>query len=417
MDKFEIRGGVSLDGELEISSAKNSVLALLAAAILTDEPVVIHNCPEIGDVYNMLKILEALGCKILRQGRAVVIDSSAADSYEIPRNYGREIRSSIFMLGSILGRFRKAKAVFPGGCDIGLRPIDLHLKGLRELNVKVREQGADILCDASAARGKKIHLDFPSVGATENIMLAAATIKGRTVICNAAKEPEIVCLQDMLNKMGGKVAGAGGDTIEIEGVKKLRGAEITPIPDRIVAGTYVIAAAMTGGRVCLRKCRPSDLTALISKLNGCACDILTAEDSLLVKGYKRPRSVLMVETAPYPGFPTDLQAQVLALQTVSKGTGVIVENIFETRFKHVGELKKMGAEIVVKDRYAIVRGVPKLYGTQVTAHDLRGGAALVLAGLAAEGVTTVEDVRHVDRGYFRMEDDLRALGALVKRLS
>lgn len=417
MDKFQIRGGASLDGEVEISAAKNSVLALLAASILTDEQVIIHNCPKIGDVYNMIKILEALGCVVNWQDGAVVINSSSADKYEIPRGYGKEIRSSIFMLGSILGRFRKAKAVFPGGCDIGLRPIDLHLKGLRELNVKVKEQGADIICDASSARGKKIHLDFPSVGATENIMLAAAAIKGKTVICNAAKEPEIVCLQDMLNKMGGKVSGAGGDTIEIEGVKKLRGAEITPIPDRIVAGTYVIAAAMTGGKVYVRKCRPSDLTALISKLNGCACDILTGDDSLLVKGYKKPQSVLMIETSPYPGFPTDLQAQILALQTISKGTSMIVENIFETRFKHVGELIKMGAEIVVKDRYAIVRGVPKLYGTQVTAHDLRGGAALVLAGLAAEGVTTVEDVWHIDRGYYRMEDDLTALGADVKRIS
>ncbi len=417
MDKFQINGGVALDGEIEIYSAKNSVLALLAASILTDEQVVIHSCPKIGDVYSMIKILESLGCRIIWQNDSVVIDSSNADRYEIPQSYGKEIRSSIFMLGSILGRFRKAKAVFPGGCDIGLRPIDLHLKGLRELNIEVKEHGANIICSAENARGKKIHLDFPSVGATENIMLAGVLIKGKTVICNAAKEPEIVCLQDMLCKMGAKVSGAGTGTIEIEGVKKLKGVEFTPISDRIVAGTYLIAAAMTKGKVYIKNCRPNDLTSLISKLNGVACDILSNDDSILVKGYDRPQSVLMVETSPYPGFPTDLQAQILALQTVSQGTSMIVENIFETRFKHVGELIKMGAEIVVKDRYAIVRGVPKLYGTQVFAHDLRGGAALVLAGLAAEGTTMVENVYHIDRGYCQMEEDLKALGASIKRIT
>ncbi len=417
MDKFQINGGVALDGEIEIYSAKNSVLALLAASILTDEQVVIHSCPKIGDVYSMIKILESLGCRIIWQNNSVVIDSSNADKYEIPQSYGKEIRSSIFMLGSILGRFRKAKAVFPGGCDIGLRPIDLHLKGLRELNIEVKEHGANIICSAENARGKKIHLDFPSVGATENIMLAGVLIKGKTVICNAAKEPEIVCLQDMLCKMGAKVSGAGTGTIEIEGVKKLKGVEFTPISDRIVAGTYLIAAAMTKGKVYIKNCRPNDLTSLISKLNGVACDILSNDDSILVKGYDRPQSVLMVETSPYPGFPTDLQAQILALQTVSQGTSMIVENIFETRFKHVGELIKMGAEIVVKDRYAIVRGVPKLYGTQVFAHDLRGGAALVLAGLAAEGSTTVENVYHIDRGYCQMEEDLKSLGASIKRIT
>lgn len=417
MDKFQIYGGVALDGEIEIYSAKNSVLALLAASILTDEQVVIHSCPKIGDVYSMLKILESLGCTAMWQNDSIVIDSSQADKYEIPQSYGKEIRSSIFMLGSILARFRKAKAVFPGGCDIGLRPIDLHLKGLRELNIEVKEHGANILCNAENARGKKIHLDFPSVGATENIMLASVLIKGKTVICNAAKEPEIVCLQDMLCKMGAKVSGAGTGTIEIEGVKKLKGVEFTPISDRIVAGTYLIAAAMTKGRVYIKNCRPNDLTALTSKLNGVACDILANDDSILVKGYDRPQSVLMTETSPYPGFPTDLQAQILALQTISQGTSMIVENIFETRFKHVGELIKMGAEIVVKDRYAIVRGVHKLYGTQVFAHDLRGGAALVLAGLAAEGMTTVENVFHIDRGYCQMEEDLKSLGTSIKRIT
>ena len=417
MDKFYINGGLKLDGEVEVYSAKNAVLALLAASILTDEQVVIHNCPKIGDVFSMIKILQSLGCVVTWQGDSIIIDSSVADKHEIPQKYGQEIRSSIFMLGSILARFKKAKAVFPGGCDIGLRPIDLHIKGLRELNVQVKEEGGDIFCDGQNARGKKIHLDFPSVGATENIMLASVLIKGKTTICNTAKEPEIVCLQDMLNKMGAKVSGAGSDTIEIEGVKKLHGAEVYPISDRIVAGTYIIACAMTKGRVCLKNCRPNDLYALTSKLNGFACDILSTGDAILVKGYDRPQSILTIETAPYPGFPTDLQAQILALQTISQGTSVVVENIFETRFKHVGELIKMGAQIVVKDRYAIVRGVTKLFGNQVFAHDLRGGASLVLAGLVAHGTTVVNNVRHIDRGYFQLEEALASLGADIKRIS
>lgn len=416
MDKFYIKGGLKLDGEAEVYSAKNAVLALLAASILTEEQVVIHKCPKINDVFSMIKILQSLGCVVEWQDDTIVINSSQADKHEIPQKYGQEIRSSIFMLGSILARFKKAKAVFPGGCDIGLRPIDLHIKGLKELNVEVKELGANVFCNSENARGKKIHLDFPSVGATENIMLASTMIKGKTTICNAAKEPEIVCLQDMLNKMGAKVCGAGTSVIEIEGVKKLHGVEFVPISDRIVAGTYIIAAAMTKGRVYLKNCRPNDLCALTSKLNGVACDILSSNDSILVKGYERPQSVLTIETSPYPGFPTDLQAQALALQTVSQGTSVVVENIFETRFKHVGELSKMGAQIVVKDRYAIVRGVPTLYGCDVYSHDLRGGAALVLAGLVAQGNTTVHNVKHIDRGYYQFEEALSSLGASIKRI-
>ena len=247
-------------------------------------------------------------------------------------------------------------------------------------------------------------------------MLASVLIKGKTTICNAAKEPEIVCLQDMLNQMGAKVCGAGSSVIEIEGVNKLYGVQIKPISDRIVAGTYIIAAAMTKGRVYLKNCRPNDLYALTSKLNGVACDILSTDDTILVKGYDRPQSILSIETSPYPGFPTDLQAQILALQTISNGTSIIAENIFETRFKHVGELIKMGAQIVVKDRYAIVRGLPALYGNQVYAHDLRGGAALVLAGLVAQGTTIVNNVRHIDRGYYQLEEELSALGACIKRV-
>ena len=417
MDTFVINGGKKLTGTAEVYSAKNSVLALLAASILTEESVTIHKCPAITDVFNMLKILESLGCKIQWQGDSVTIDSQHASVHEIPAHYAKEIRSSIFMLGSILGRFKRAKAVFPGGCEIGLRPIDLHLKGLRMLGVEVREFGGYIECDASRAKGSEIHFDFPSVGATENIMLAAVLAEGNTTLTNAAREPEIVALEHFLNAMGADVSGAGTSTIHIRGVAKLHGVEFLPIPDRIVAGTYLIAAAITGGEMEITNVRPADLEALISKLDGNACDIKNYSDRMIVKGYRRPVGAQLVETSPYPGFPTDLQAQMMALQTISDGICVIEENMFETRFKHVPELMKMGANIIVRDRIAIVRGVERLYGADVRASDLRGGAGLVLAALCAEGTTTISNVRQIDRGYVRLDEVLSRLGADIRRVN
>ena len=354
MDQFVIRGGKKLYGTVEVMSAKNSVLALLAASILTEDSVTIHKCPEIADVNNMLKILMTLGCRIEWQGDSVTIESRGANSHEIPPEYAKSIRSSVFMLGSIVGRFRKAKAGCPGGCDIGIRPIDLHLKGLRALGIDVKENGGSISCDAANAHGAQIHLDFPSVGATENIMMAAVLLPGTTVLTNVAREPEIVSLQDFLNGMGARVRGAGGGTIVVEGVEKLHGVDFTPIPDRIVAGTYLLAAAITGGDLEIKNVRPGDLYSLIHKVHRVACDVRFEKNSIFVKGYTRPKSIQRVSTSPYPGFPTDLQPQLMALETISEGTCVLEENIFEMRYKHVPELTRMGANILVKDRIAVV---------------------------------------------------------------
>lgn len=416
MQKYIIEGGKKLNGEMQVYSAKNCVLALLAASVLTNEQIVIHNCPKITDVLNMIKILESLGVKVAWSEDNVIVDSECISSNEIPEHFAKEIRSSIFLMGSIIGRLKTAKAVFPGGCDIGLRPIDLHLKGLRALNIRIRETGGYLLCDGREARGGYIHLDFPSVGATENIIMASVLIDGTTIITNVAKEPEVVSLAQFLIKMGAKIYGAGTSTITIEGVKKLHGIEYTPIPDRIVAGTYALAVCMTGGEVVINNCCIRDLEALISKINGNSAEIINYDNKLIVKAYNRPISVKNIETQPYPGFPTDLQAQILALQTVSAGACIIVENMFETRYKHVGELMKMGADIIVRERVAMVRGVDRLHGAEVYASDLRAGAALVLAGLNAEGQTTVNNIYHIDRGYYMLDNALNSAGADIKRI-
>lgn len=416
MEKLIIDGGVRLSGELEVHSAKNCVLALLAASILTEKSIIIHNCPKITDVLNMIKILESLGSVVVWQGDTIVIDCGNVKGFEIPPSYAKEIRSSLFLMGSLLSRFKKAKAAFPGGCDIGIRPIDLHLKGFKALNISIKEEGGYLICNGRHARGGRVHLDFPSVGATENIMLAAILLNGKTTITNAAKEPEVVALQSFLNAMGAKVSGAGSDQIEIEGVKKLNEVEFTPIPDRIVAGTYLIAGAVTHGELLIKNCRPKHLEALTDKLKNAVQKIAVYENEIYIKADGDILSVPLTETRPYPGFPTDLQAQMLVLQTVSKGSGIIVENIFETRYKHVAELTKMGANIVVKDKIALIRGVKNLHGAEVTAHDLRGGAALVLAGLCATGRTEIIDVKHIDRGYLHLEDTLNGVGARIKRI-
>ena len=398
MDRLLINGGHRLEGELAVHSAKNCVLALLAACVLATRPVTLFNCPKITDIINMTKIIEALGGKIFWEKDDLTVDCSVLTGNEIPSSYAKEIRSSLFLMGPIIGRLKHAKAVFPGGCDIGIRPIDLHLKGLRALNIDIEETGGFLYCNGENARGNDIHLDFPSVGATENIMMAAVLAKGKTTITNAAQEPEIAALQKFLNKMGGKIAGAGSSTIVIEGVKKLDGCEFEPIPDRIVAGTYIIAAAITGGKLLVSTCEP------------------VGENSVYIECLKRPDAISLIETSPYPGFPTDLQAQILALETVSSGTSVIVENIFETRYKHVSELTKMGADITVRDRLALVRGVNRLKSAEVNACDLRGGAALVLAGLNAEGVTVVNNAKHIDRGYFMLDKALNSVGADIRRI-
>ncbi len=416
MDKYIIEGGEKLFGKIEAQSAKNTVLPLLAASVLTDEQVKIRGVPTIVDVENMMRILSELGCKIRRRNDCTVIDSSNAVSHEIPSRLTKELRSSVFMLGSVLTRFGKARISYPGGCDIGLRPIDLHLSGLKRLGVTITEEGGYIECKADKLVGAEILLDFPSVGATENIILAAVKAQGITVIRNAAKEPEIVDLQNFLNAMGAKVRGAGGGTVVIEGVKRLHGVEYTPIGDRIEIGTYLIATASCGGEIETTGVPPENIAALLHKLRENGCKIHTKNDKIILRSDGKLRSVDLIETSPFPGFPTDMQAQYCALCATASGTSLIVENLFETRYRYAAELKRMGADITVRDRTAVVRGVERLHGAKVTASDLRGGAALVVASLKAEGQCEVLDLSHIDRGYADFEYKLKKLGAKIRRV-
>ena len=382
MEKYIINGGNKLYGSIEIQSAKNSVLPILAATVLTDDKVKILNAPNITDVKNMAKILSKLGCDVMYEKGNIIVDSSRADCYEIPRQLAHELRSSVFLLGSVISRFHTAKIAYPGGLS-----------------------GADIT------------LRFPSVGATENLMLAAVKAEGATVIKNAAREPEIEDLQRLLNCMGAKVRGAGSGTIVIEGVRELHGCEFLPIPDRIEAGTFLIAAAMCGGEVELNRVCAENISSLLHKLRENGCKIYLNNDKIILENHKRPTSVKSIETQPYPGFPTDLQAQITALCCICRGQSIITENLFETRFKYVPELRKMGADVTVINRNAFVRGVERFNGATVIAHDLRGGAALVSAALAAEGRSEVLNISHIDRGYGSFEYKLRSLGGDIVRIS
>lgn len=417
MEKYIINGGNKLYGSVKIQAAKNSVLPILAATVLTDGEVKILNVPHISDVRNMINILTCLGCKAVYENNSIRIDSSSADCFEIPSALAHELRSSVFLLGSVISRFHRAKIAYPGGCDIGLRPVDLHLTGLKRLGVQITEKNGYIMCKCDKLCGNEIMLDCPSVGATENIILAAVKAEGTTVIKNAAREPEIEDLQKFLNCIGAKVSGAGSGTIIIEGVKELGGCEFVPIPDRIEAGTFLIAAAMCGGRVTVEGTCPENISSLLHKLRENGCKITINSDKILLENDRRLSSVKTIETQPYPGFPTDLQAQMTALCGLCEGHSIVTENLFETRFKYVPELRKMGADITVIDRNAFVRGVEKYKGATVVAYDLRGGAALVLAGLAAEGRSEILDISHIDRGYGSFEYKLRNLGADIVRVS
>lgn len=416
MKALYINGGRELYGELDIVTAKNALLPILAGSVLIDGKVEINNVAKFSDVVYMLKILESLGCGVKSHEDKVVIDSSLADKYVVKEEFTKKVRSSIFMLGPLLSRFRFARVAYPGGCNIGNRPIDLHIKGLKSLNVKIEEKHGYIYCDGRNMRAGEVHLDFPSVGATENLIMASVKLKGTTVIYNCAREPEIEDLQNFINSMGGRVYGAGSSTIVIEGVEKFHDCEYTPIRDRIVAGTYMIACAMCGGRVRLKGAQKRYNHALINKLHNTGILVKCKDNSIEVVARSRPRSIVSIDTQPYPGFPTDLQNQILAMQTISKGTSVVVENLYESRFKICNELQRMGADITIKDRMAIIKGVNRLYGANVVATDLRGGAGLVLAGLTADGYTTVEDIYHIDRGYLSIEEDLCKMNAEIKRI-
>ncbi len=416
MNSFEITGGTRLVGTMEVDTSKNATLPIIAATILCDQSVTIKNLPMISDVLKMLDILKQMGGKIDLEGNNVTIDNSGLCFFEIPKELASEIRSSIFMLGPLLAKYKTARVAYPGGCDIGSRPIDLHLSGLKNLGVKVSENYGYIDCDGGCIKSGIVHLDFPSVGATENLMMASVFARGVTKIHNAAREPEIVDLANFINSMGGKVCGAGTSTIEIVGVKKLHGTEYRPMPDRIVAGTFMIGTAMTKGKVLLTNCNSEHVYSLITKLYDSGCKVETKSGNIYIECNKRPISCQNIETQPYPGFPTDLQAQMVALQTISNGTSIVTENLFETRFKHIPELAKMGANVWIKGRMAFLVGKRFLHGAEVVAHDLRGGAALVLAGLVARGKTIVSNVKYVDRGYEKFEEKLNMLGADIKRI-
>ena len=415
MQILRVEGGARLSGEAHVDSAKNAVLPLLAAAVMSEQPVTLLDTPNILDVENMLGILRRIGCTITREGAALTVNAAALEQDSLPQHLAKLLRSSIFMLGPMLGRMRHVTVTYPGGCEIGLRPIDLHLRGLRALGVKITEEGGLVHCDGENMRGGEVHFDYPSVGATENVMMAGALIPGKTVIHNAAREPEIEDLQRFMNACGAKVQGAGTDTIVIEGVKRLHGTIYRPIPDRIVAGTLLVAAAITGGEVDLRNAPAHDMVAQLSKLRDMGCRIDEEPGRIILRAPERLVSFGQLQTQPHPGFPTDMQAQMLAVSTVAEGVTLIMENVFENRFGHAIDLCRMGADVLVNNQMAVVRGVKRLYGTRVSARDLRGGAALVLAGLAAEGVTEVENVGLIDRGYAGLENMLAALGARITR--
>lgn len=416
MDKFRILGGRPLQGRIQISGAKNSALPCMAAALLTSETVTLHNLPYARDIITMRRLLEDLGCHILMpELRTLKISGEQVETFEAPYELVKTMRASVLALGPLLARFGEARVSLPGGCAIGQRPIDLHLAGFEKLGATVEIEGGDVVARSKRLQGREIYFDKVSVTGTENLMMAAALADGVTVLTNAAREPEIVDLAELLNKMGARVEGAGRSSIRIEGVTKLSGAEHTIIPDRIETGTFAVAAAITGGELELVNCNPQHITAVLDKLGetGVRVDRPNAF-SLRVAAADRTRSS-DVTTLTHPGFPTDMQAQYMALMTVGEGVSVITETIFENRFMHASELLRMGARIRLNGRQAVVEGNTGLSGARVQASDLRASASLVLAGLAARGETIIDRVYHIDRGYEKIEEKLRGVGANIER--
>ena len=416
MDRFIIDGGRRLDGEISVQGAKNAVLPILAATVLNGGKNVIHNCPALRDVEKTISVLEGLGCKVVKRGSTVIVDSSVISDCRICEELMRQMRSSIIFLGAIIGRMGEAVVSMPGGCEIGARPIDLHLKALKQLGIEITESHGYIYCKAEKLSGADIHLDFPSVGATENVMLAASVADGVTTITNAAREPEISDLQKFLNRMGARVIGAGGSTIRIEGTKKLYGVDHTIMPDRIAAATYLACGAATGGRITLKNANAADMTAVLNALREMGVKIFTDKDCIYSISPKRLHAIHKVRTMPYPGFPTDFQSPFMALCAISTGTSVLTETIFENRFQNVEELNRMGANIKTDGRCAVIIGVNSLSGANVCARELRGGASLIVAGLAANGVTNISNIEYIDRGYEDVDKNLRACGANIQRV-
>ena len=415
MSEIAVNGGKRLYGEVSVQGAKNSVLPLLAGSVLCKGECVIHNCPSLSDVETSVKILKHLGCRCEKRGNTVVTDSSDMSEYSIPDCLMREMRSSVVFLGAVIGRAGKAVISSPGGCELGPRPIDLHLSSLEKMGVTVTEEHGFLNCTAeNGLHGAEINLVFPSVGATENIILAAVLASGETVIHGAAKEPEISDLADFLNSAGAKISGCGSDTVRIVGVSKLGGTEHTVIPDRIVTATYMACAAVTGGEITLNEVMPPHMVSVLWFFRESGCDIKINGKSITVKAPKKIKRVSTVRSLVYPGFPTDAGPIAVALMSVADGTSVFVENIFENRFRYIDELKRFGAKIKTEGKAAVIEGVGMLSAADCKATDLRGGAALVIAALCADGTSKIGEIHHIERGYENITGTLSALGADIR---
>ncbi len=415
MSKILIKGGKKLQGEIDLQGAKNSVLPVLAGTLLCDGKSVVHNCPKIADVDTSVKILTALGCVCETNGNTITVDPRNATEYKIPDELMREMRSSVVFLGAIIGKFGKGIISSPGGCELGPRPIDLHLSSIRKMGITVKEEHGFLYCETEEGiRGTEIALSFPSVGATENIILAAVKADGLTVIHNAAKEPEISDLADFLNSAGARIYGGGSDTVYIHGVKSLHGTEHSIIPDRIAAATYMTCGAMTGGDIILNGVMPSHMTAILSVFRDAGCNVNVSGKRLHITAPKGLLRVPTIRSMVYPAFPTDAGPLILSMLTVAKGTSVFVENIFESRFKYTDELKRLGAKIEVQGKTAVIEGVNSLSGAYCKCTDLRGGAALVTAGLCAKGETLIDEIHHIERGYDDIVGTLKRLGADIE---
>ena len=417
MEQYIIKGGSPLVGEVEIGGAKNAALAILSAAIMTDETVTIDNLPDVNDINVLLEAISGIGACVQRIDRHTVrINGSGVGDFSIEYDYIKKIRASYYLLGALLGKYHKAEVALPGGCNIGSRPIDQHLKGFRALGAEVDIEHGKIVAEAEKLRGTHLYFDVVSVGATINVMMAAAMAEGTTVLENVAKEPHVVDVANFLNSMGANIKGAGTDVIRIKGVEKLHKAEYSIIPDQIEAGTFMFAAAATKGDVTVLNVIPKHLEATIAKLEEIGCEVEEFDDAVRVVAKDRLRST-HVKTLPYPGYPTDMQPQIGVALALANGTSIITESIFENRFKYLDELARMGAVIKVEGNSATIEGVEKLSGARVSAPDLRAGAALCIAGLATEGITIVDDIVYIQRGYERFEEKLRSLGGIIERVS
>lgn len=417
MEQYIIKGGNPLVGEVEIGGAKNAALAILAAAIMTDETVLIENLPDVNDVNVMLEAISEIGATVQRLDRHTVkINGATIGNFNIEYDYIKKIRASYYLLGALLGKYRRAEVALPGGCNIGSRPIDQHLKGFRALGADVDIEHGKIVAEADHLRGTHLYFDVVTVGATINVMMAAAMSEGLTIMENVAKEPHVVDVANFLNSMGANIRGAGTDVIKIRGVRSLHKTEYSIIPDQIEAGTFMFAAAATKGDVTVLNVIPKHLDATISKLIDIGCEVEEFDDAVRVVSKGRLRST-QVKTLPYPGYPTDMQPQIGVTLALARGTSTITESIFENRFKYLGELARMGAQVKVEGNSATIEGIERFSGARVSAPDLRAGAALCIAGLAADGITIVDDIVYIQRGYERFEEKLRSLGGVIERVS